>query len=91
MSSTGCKDGDDTVVVNREVEMKKTFDRYDLDQSGFIDCKELRKVVAESLAGENPSDEDIDAVTSSIMSSVDANNDGKISFDEFKQGFGVCD
>lgn len=89
MASTGCKDSDDTVVVNRDDEMKATFNRYDLDQSGFIDRQELRKAVAECLAGDNPSDNDIDAITSSIMQSVDANNDGKISFDEFRKGFGL--
>jgi Ca2+-binding EF-hand superfamily protein len=59
-------------------ELRDAFDVFDSDRSGFIDRKELKKLMKK--LGQALSDEELDA----MMEEVDANGDGEISFDEFK-------
>jgi Ca2+-binding EF-hand superfamily protein len=63
--------------------VKAAFESVDTDGSGFIDAPELKKVMS-SVAGDigmpEPSDNDV----IEVMRELDANNDGKISEDEFK-------
>lgn len=47
----------------KEVELRKTFESYDKDHSGFIDKSELRDAVKEALKEQKPKDEDVDEVT----------------------------
>lgn len=55
--------------------LQTAFKRFDTDSSGFISKENLKEIL-----GNEVKDGDIDK----IMSEVDENHDGKISFDEFK-------
>jgi uncharacterized protein (UPF0335 family) len=57
--------------------IKKVFDSFDADGSGFIDIKEL-KAIAKDLGAEMT-----DAEADNCMKDLDYNKDGKISFEEF--------
>jgi calmodulin len=65
--------------VDPEIALRAAFDVFDADGSGYIDREEVRllmKKFAQTLT-----DEEIDA----IMSEGDADGDGEISFEEFKE------
>lgn len=57
--------------------IRKVFDSFDADKSGFIDLSELKAVSKE--LGSEMSDAEADAA----MKDLDVNKDGKISFEEF--------
>lgn len=57
--------------------LKKIFENFDKDKSGFIDLKELSSVSKE--LGDELKPEEV----SKIMKELDINKDGRISFDEF--------
>ena len=60
------------------------FDLCDRDASGFITKAELANIC------QQVSDEEVaSSVLDNVMSCLDGNNDGRISFDEFKEGFQV--
>lgn len=56
-----------------KAQIKATFDMFDLDHDGFITHKEIEKVCA-FLTPE---------ATQALIKEVDANNDGKINFQEW--------
>jgi len=58
-----------------ENDLREAFNFFDLDKSGYITSDELNKAFG------GISDEE--ALTE-LMSEADANNDGKITYDEFK-------
>lgn len=58
-------------------ELKKIFNSFDEDKSGFIDFKELGNVAAK-LGKTIPPEE-----LASIVKKLDTNKDGKISYGEF--------
>ena len=63
---------------NNEDNMERAFAYFDKDNSGFITRDELRKVIAEfGMHGLKGMDE------YEFMEALDANNDGKIDYDEF--------
>jgi Ca2+-binding EF-hand superfamily protein len=62
---------------------KVAFDSVDTDKSGQIDAQELEKVmsqIASDMGADAPTKEDVNEV----LQHLDADNSGKISFDEFK-------
>ena len=62
---------------------KVAFDSVDIDKSGQIDAQELEKVmgqIASDMGADAPSKEDV----TEVLQHLDADNSGKISFDEFK-------
>jgi Ca2+-binding EF-hand superfamily protein len=59
-------------------ELRDAFNVFDADRSGFIDRKELKRLMKK--LGQALSEEELDA----MMEEVDANGDGQISFEEFK-------
>jgi Ca2+-binding EF-hand superfamily protein len=61
-----------------ESELRRAFGQYDTDKSGFLERPEV--VVALQTLGIAESD------TDRVFSRLDANNDGKISFEEFSNG-----
>mmetsp|Transcript_20442 Transcript_20442/g.38268 ORF Transcript_20442/g.38268 Transcript_20442/m.38268 type:complete len:96 (-) Transcript_20442:7925-8212(-) len=63
--------------------VKAAFESVDTDGSGYIDAPELKKVMS-SVAGDIGMPEPSDADVLEVMQELDANNDGKISEDEFK-------
>ena len=68
---------------------KKVFGDYDKDQSGFIEVGELKESMVEfykTLEQMNPgsSYEVTDDMVNTELASFDYNQDGKLSYDEFK-------
>jgi len=61
-----------------EKEVQRAFDVFDRDHNGFIEECELALVMKEM--GENLSPSEV----KQMLSQVDLNHDGKISFEEFK-------
>ncbi|CAI7907581.1 unnamed protein product [Closterium sp. NIES-54] len=59
--------------VDNEKNLQAAFDFFDSDRSGFIDIEELADALGADLTS-----------LKEILAEVDTNNDGKISFDEFK-------
>ena len=68
--------GDDS---EEEEELRKAFDLFDADNSGYIDEDELKKIMVQ-LLGPNLSDDELKA----MMEQADTDHDGQISFEEFK-------
>ena len=65
-----------------------SFKKYDLDKSGFIDFKELKKLMndlSDDIGIPRPSDDDLKAV----IQDTDQNNDEKLQLDEFLELFKV--
>merc|ERR1719174_1954065 len=62
-------------------QLKDIFAEFDTSGDGFIDFDEL--CAALKKGGKNLSREDC----TTIMKQIDENNDGKISFDEFRKAF----
>lgn len=60
-------------------ELWYAFKKFDLDNSGYITAAELRKILAQ--IGQNFSEKEI----SDMISTVDADSDGRLSFKEFSR------
>ena len=67
----------DKEVALAETHLKEAFDAFDLDKNGFIDGDEIKVLLN---IGKNYSDN----VWKSLIKDIDNNDDGKISFAEFK-------
>ena len=67
--------------IKRRIEaaLKRLFDEFDKDKSGFITSDELRSLIEEAGFGEEVSAAEI----TELIARVDTNGDGKVSFDEF--------
>ncbi|WRX25650.1 Protein kinase domain - like 10 [Theobroma cacao] len=63
--------------MGNDEHLKKAFEFFDRNQSGFIEIEELRDALADEV--ETNSEE----VISAIMHDVDTDKDGRISYDEF--------
>ena len=61
-----------------DAELRRAFDMFDLDKNGFISKNELT-IVMEKI-GEELTSVEIDA----MMDDADADNDGQVSWEEFK-------
>jgi Ca2+-binding EF-hand superfamily protein len=61
-----------------EAAARKVFDRYDLNNDGFISAAEYKQVMAE-LGDFNVTE----SVAQALINDVDANGDRLMSFDEF--------
>jgi len=62
----------------RRNNLKEAFDAFDKDKNGFIDKNEVKELLG---AGREFSEKD----WASLIRDVDANADGRISFDEFER------
>lgn len=62
--------------------LRFAFRYFDKDNSGTIDFDEIKEVFQKSITCAKPSE--IEAALKKIISEVDTNQDGKISFDEFE-------
>lgn len=65
----------------RDNKVRFAFQVFDLDGSGFIDTEEMRKIVK---ATNMANDKQLDRKVRWLMSQVDHNGDGQISFEEFQ-------
>merc|ERR1740124_1799704 len=63
--------------------MRKVFDEFDKDSNDYIDADEF-SVACEQLGFPKPSDDDLDQ----LFKTVDKDQNGKITFDEFTDIFG---
>ena len=59
--------------------LRRLFDEFDSDNSGFISPSDVRKLINDAGFGDDVSDEEIN----DRIARVDTTGDGKISFDEF--------
>ncbi|PPE00416.1 hypothetical protein GOBAR_DD02557 [Gossypium barbadense] len=63
--------------MGNDEHLKKAFEFFDRNQSGYIEIEELRDALTDEV--ETNSEE----VISAIMHDVDTDKDGRISYDEF--------
>ena len=64
--------------------VKKAFEIYDVDKSGTLERDEVKKLLNDA-CGELGADAITDEQLDAVISTVDENNDGKISFEELFQ------
>jgi hypothetical protein len=64
---------------------RDAFNRLDTDKSGFIEAREIAKLLDDVYDGKTPSFE-----ISSFIQFFDQNNDGKVSWEEFEVGLGAA-
>ncbi|CAI9099986.1 OLC1v1036891C1 [Oldenlandia corymbosa var. corymbosa] len=64
---------------NDDDHLKKAFDFFDRNQTGFIEIEELR----DALADTDDVDANIEEVIKAIIHDVDTDKDGRISYEEF--------
>ncbi|CAK9319520.1 unnamed protein product, partial [Citrullus colocynthis] len=60
-----------------EEHLRKAFDFFDQNLSGYIEIEELRHTLADEI------DENSEEVINAIINDVDTDKDGRISYDEF--------
>ena len=65
---------------------KAVFDRIDKDGSGFIESSEAVELLTSFYDGKMPPRYEVET----FIKFFDKNKDGKISWNEFKNGFGVA-
>lgn len=65
-------------------EFKEAFERLDADGSGYIEASEVEALLKDVYDGAAPAFE-----VRAFLGFFDANNDGRISWDEFEQGLGA--
>lgn len=70
------------VLGDREAKLKFAFKIYDMDKDGFISNGELFQVL-KTMVGNNLKNEQLQQLVDRTINSVDKNQDGKISFEEF--------
>nr|AFK48659.1 unknown [Medicago truncatula] len=63
--------------MGNDEHLRKAFDFFDQNQTGYIEIEELRNALSDEV--ETNSEE----VISAIMHDVDTDKDGKISYEEF--------
>ena len=75
--------------TEQEIEeiVRKAFEIYDTDKSGFLERDEIKKLLDDA-CGELGADEITEEQLDAVIQTVDANNDGKFSFDELNQIIG---
>merc|ERR1712025_110826 len=67
---------------DKETKLRFAFRIYDMDSDGFISNGELFQVL-KMMVGSNLKDTQLQQIVDKTVRSVDANQDGKISFEEF--------
>lgn len=74
---------------DKEIEdiVRKAFEIYDVDKSGYLERDEIKKLLDDA-CGELGADEITDEQLTSVIETVDENGDGKFSFDELNRIIG---
>merc|ERR1712228_569045 len=71
-----------SVQGDKETKLRFAFRIYDMDNDGFISNGELFQVL-KMMVGSNLKDTQLQQIVDKTIRSVDANQDGKVSFEEF--------
>src|SRR5690606_18202701 len=69
---------------NKEQKLQFAFKVYDIDRDGYISNGELF-IVLKMMVGNNLKDQQLQQIVDKTIMEADLDNDGKISFDEFKK------
>ncbi|KAH0566319.1 Calcineurin subunit B [Trichoglossum hirsutum] len=69
---------------NKEEKLQFAFKVYDIDRDGYISNGELF-IVLKMMVGSNLKDQQLQQIVDKTIMEADQDNDGKISFDEFKK------
>ncbi|KAL7532426.1 hypothetical protein ACHAXR_007060 [Thalassiosira sp. AJA248-18] len=77
-------DGDDTNGSSTLEQYRSAFQRIDTDGSGYLERDEIEAMLADVYEGQPPAFE-----VSTFLEFFDSNNDGRVSWEEFEEGFGV--
>lgn len=76
----------DAQFTNNEKYLRAAFDMFDVDGSGFIDQKEVLELLQGDTLESMASKEAIEKA----IKEIDANGDGEIDFEEFKEMMRMC-
>ncbi|CAE7901633.1 CAL, partial [Symbiodinium microadriaticum] len=71
------------VTSTQPHELRKAFDRLDIDESGTLCFAELRALIAEVKS--HATDEELDRATGALLARYDRGKDGALSFKEFEE------
>ena len=73
----------------KEIEdiVRKAFDFYDTDKSGYLERHEIKKLLNDA-CGELGADEITDEQLDAVIKTVDENGDDRFSFEELKKVIG---
>lgn len=66
-----------------ETKLKLAFRAFDINEDGYIDAAEMAAVV-KTLCHTQLSDEQVEQVTTQVITTFDRDGDGRIDFEEFK-------
>jgi len=69
--------------------MKKIFEKYDKDNTGFMSFEEVRKFTIKIDGKEGEISEEDEAMHKKWFDKIDLNHDGKISFEEMSKFLGI--
>jgi len=69
---------------NKEQKLQFAFKVYDIDRDGYISNGELF-IVLKMMVGNNLKDQQLQQIVDKTIMEADLDNDGKISFEEFKK------
>uniref|UniRef100_A0A914CLX3 EF-hand domain-containing protein n=1 Tax=Acrobeloides nanus TaxID=290746 RepID=A0A914CLX3_9BILA len=70
------------VINSREEKLRFAFSMYDLNKNGYITREEF-KFILNMMVGSNITPDQLDSIADRTITEADADNDGKISFEEF--------
>ncbi|KAA6367934.1 MAG: putative calcineurin B [Streblomastix strix] len=76
-----------SIFCNRgtiDEKLRFSFGIYDFDGDGTIDSEELCRILIASLTDESMSEEEVKQSVNTMFHEADANNDGRINFDEYR-------
>ena len=66
-------------IIEKDEELLEVFKTFDQQNRGFYDVNEMKQIMASN--GENISDQEADQ----LFKDIDADQDGRISFEDFVQ------
>ena len=66
-------------IIEKDEELVEVFKTFDQQNRGFYDVNEMKQIMASN--GENISDQEADQ----LFKDIDADQDGRISFEDFVQ------
>ena len=79
------------IIVEKEIEdfIRKIFNTYDLDESGYQERPELKKLLEDICEDQGVQDKMSDTQVNTFLKMVDTNGDGQIDIDEMLSQLGL--